>query len=65
MNLNTKLLSQLKDRQAEFSLEALKKPQSRDIFEYGYRVGVVAGLEEAMNVLLKLIDEEKNSDNDL
>jgi len=65
MNLNTKLLSQLKDRQAEFSLEALKKPQSRDIFEYGYRVGVVAGLEEATNVLLKLIDEEKNSDNDL
>jgi hypothetical protein len=65
MQLNNKLLSQLKDRQTEFSVEALKKPQTRDIFEYGYLVGTVAGLEEAINVLLNLIDEEKHSGNDI
>jgi hypothetical protein len=43
----------------------LSRPQARDAFEYGYRVGVVAGYEAAINVLLKLLDEEKYSDNDL
>tara|TARA_R110000803_G_scaffold73879_1_gene137815 strand:+ start:1163 stop:1360 length:198 start_codon:yes stop_codon:yes gene_type:complete len=65
MELHNKLLSQLKDRQTEFSVEALKKPQTRDVFEYGYLVGTVAGLEEAINVLLNLLNEEKYSDNDL
>ena len=48
-----------------FAVEALKKPQTRDAFEYGYRVGMVAGYEAAINVLLNLIDEDKHSDNDL
>jgi hypothetical protein len=43
----------------------MKRPQNRDAFEYGYRVGVVAGYEAAINVLLSMLDEEKNSDNDL
>ena len=65
MNLETQLLNALKARQADFALQALKKPQNRDTFEYGYRVGVVAGYEAAIDVLLNLLDEEKNSDNDL
>ena len=52
-------------RQAEFALEALQKPQNRDAFEYGHRVGMMAGIEESINVLLNLLDEEKYSDNDL
>lgn len=65
MNFETRLLNQLKSEQAKFALESLKRPQNRDTFEYGYRVGVVAGYEAALNVLLSLLDEEKNSDNDL
>ena len=65
MNLETSLLNRLKAEQASFALESLKKPQNRDTFEYGYRVGVVAGYEAALNVLFSLLDEEKNSDNDL
>jgi hypothetical protein len=65
VNIETKLLNKLKVEQQMFAVEALKKPQTRDAFEYGYRVGTVAGYEAAINVLLNLIDEDKHSDNDL
>lgn len=65
MNIETKLLNRLKTAQGEFAMESMKRPQNRDAFEYGYRVGVVAGYEAAINVLLSMLDEEKNSDNDL
>jgi hypothetical protein len=65
VNIETKLLNKLKAEQQSFAVEALKKPQTRDAFEYGYRVGTVAGYEAAINVLLNLIDEDKHSDNDL
>ena len=65
MNIDTKLLNKLKVEQQIFAVEALKKPHTRDAFEYGYRVGTVAGYEAAINVLLNLIDEDKHSDNDL
>ena len=65
MNLETKLLNRLKVEQQTFALAALKRPIERDAFEYGYRVGLVAGYEAAINVLLKLIDEEEKGGNDL
>ena len=65
MNIESKLLNLLKANQAEFALEALKRPQDRDTFEYGYRVGMVAGYEAAIDVLLNLIDEDENGNNDL
>jgi|TARA_Y100000361_G_C11098764_1_gene310667 hypothetical protein len=65
MNIEQKLLNLLKEEQATFALDALKRPQDRDNFEYGYRVGVVAGYEEAINVLLKLTEEEKYGDDNL
>lgn len=65
MNLETRLLNRLKVQQQTFAVDALKRPQERDAFEYGYRVGVVAGYEAAINVLLSLVDEDKNGDNDL
>lgn len=65
MNLETKLLNRLKVEQQTFALTALKRPIERDAFEYGYRVGLVAGYEAAINVLLKLIDEEETGGNDL
>ena len=65
MSIEAQLLNSLKAKQAEFALTALKQPQNRDTFEYGYRVGVVAGYEAAINVLLTILDEERNSDRDL
>ena len=65
MNLETKLLNRIKAEQQRFAVEALKRPQNRDAFEYGYRVGMVAGYEAAIDVLLKLIDEENHGDNDI
>jgi len=60
-----KLLNRLKTEQQQFSVDALKRPQERDAFEYGYRVGVVAGYEAAINILLKLLEEEKTGGNEL
>lgn len=65
MSIEAQLLNTLKVKQQEFALESLKRPQNRDTFEYGYRVGVVAGYEAAINVLLAILDEERNSDRDL
>lgn len=65
MNIESQLLNLLKANQAEFALEALKRPQDRDTFEYGYRVGMVAGYEAAIDVLLNLIDEDKHGRQDL
>ncbi len=63
--IETRFLNALKAEQQRFALEALRKPQTRDSFEYGYRVGMVAGYEAAINVLLQLLKEEKDSDPDL
>ena len=65
MNVESQLLNRLKAEQQSFAVEALMRPQTRDTFEYGYRVGMVAGYEAAINVLLNLLDQEKNLDNDL
>lgn len=63
--IETKLLNRLKAEQQRFSVDALRRPQERDAFEYGYRVGVVAGYEAAINSLLKLLEEEKSGGNDI
>ena len=65
MNLADQLLNRLKADQQSFALDALRRPQTRDTFEYGYRVGIVQGYEAAINVLLQLLKEEKDSDPDL
>ena len=65
MNIETKLLNKLKAEQQSFAVEALKKPQTRDAFEYGHRVGMFAGYEAAITVLLNLLDEETKRGNDL
>jgi hypothetical protein len=65
MNVESQLLNRLKAEQQSFAVDALRRPQTRDTFEYGYRVGMVAGYEAAIHVLLNLLDEEKNFDNDL
>lgn len=65
MNVELKLLNLIKTDQAEFALEALRRPHKSDTFEYGYRVGMVAGYEASIDVLLNLLDEERNNDHEL
>lgn len=64
-NLAAKLLDGLKTGQQQFALESLHRPQTRDAFEYGYRVGVVAGYDASIKLLLDLLNEERHGDNDL
>lgn len=63
--IETRFLNALKAEQQRFAVDALRKPQTRDTFEYGYRVGVVQGYEAAINVLLQLLKEEEIHGNDL
>lgn len=65
MSTVDQLFNRLKADQQSFALDALKRPQTRDTFEYGYRVGVVQGYEAAINVLLQLLKEEKDDDPDI
>ena len=65
MNFETQLLARLKEEQQSFALEALRRPQERNAFEYGHRVGTIAGYEAAIDVLLKLVNEEQYGEKDL
>jgi hypothetical protein len=65
VSIEAQLLNTLKVKQQEFALESLTRPQNRDAFEYGYRVGVVAGYEAAINLLLDLVSKERDDDKDL
>tara|TARA_R110000824_G_scaffold83847_1_gene209645 strand:- start:4268 stop:4465 length:198 start_codon:yes stop_codon:yes gene_type:complete len=65
MARESQFLNLLKINQSNFALDALRRPIDRDNFEYGYRVGMVAGYEEAINLLLQHLSEEEYSDNDL
>jgi hypothetical protein len=60
-----KLFNRLKVDQQAFALDALRRPQARNAFEYGYRVGVVAGYETAINLILQLLKEEEESGSNL
>lgn len=59
------LLHRLRAEQAQYALQSLKQPNHRDAFEYGYRTGIVAGYEQAIALLLNMLDEEKHGDRDL
>lgn len=58
-------LNRLKTTQSELALQALRQPNMRDAFEYGQRVGMIAGLEHAIALLLNQLDEEKHDRTDL
>lgn len=65
MNLADRLLAAIKTRQAAFALAALKQPSDRTEFEYGYRAGTVAGYESSLEILYKLLQEEKDGGNEI
>lgn len=59
------MLNRLKAEQAQYALQSLRHPSTRDTFEYGYRAGIVGGLEKAIDTLLNLLEEDKNDDSEL
>ena len=65
MNLADALLNRLKAEQVSNSLQALKNPGGKAEFDFGYRTGVIAGLEKAESILLELLRDERDDDNDL
>lgn len=58
-------MARLKAEQQQYALQALQMPNLRNEFEYGYRAGVIAGLEKSVEVLIGLVKEERDSDKDL
>lgn len=65
MNFADALFGKLKADQQQLALDALRRPQARDTFEYGYRVGLIAGYDAALEALLSLLHEEKHGDADI
>lgn len=63
--IESALLNRLKAKQAEYALQALKAPSAKTEFEYGHRCGVVAGLEQACDLLLTLLKDERDGERDL
>lgn len=63
--IEQKLLVRLKEAQREYAFGALQRPSQKDTFEYGHAVGVVAGYEMAINILLEIVNEEKYGNKDL
>jgi hypothetical protein len=63
--IEQKLLVRLKEAQREYAIGALQRPSQKDSFEYGHAVGVIAGYEMAINILLGIVQEEKYGDKDL
>jgi len=53
-----KVLNAIKQAQQELAMAALGKPNSHDAFEYGRVVGMYAGLEHALEVIMSTIKEE-------
>lgn len=58
------VLTLLKNEQAAIAVQAVEKP-SADLFAYGRAVGMYAGLEKAMALILGKIDEQERRDNTL
>ena len=59
------LLNRLKEVQAQYALQSLQTPSGKNEFEYGYRCGMVAGLERAVNELLGSVEEGKRDSDSL
>lgn len=65
MDFATKLLNALKAEQQSYALLSLRQPNQRDLFEYGYRSGIVGGLEKATDILLNLVAKEEKHGSEL
>lgn len=53
-----RVLNLLTSAQQDLAVAALKTPNSHDAFEYGRMVGMYAGMERAIEVILSTIKED-------
>lgn len=65
MAIEDQLLARLKGAQLAHATASMQHPSSRDAFEYGMRVGVYAGYQAAIDLLLQLLKEERDGERDL
>jgi hypothetical protein len=56
-----KVLNLLMNAQQELAIAALRTPNSHDAFEYGRMVGMYAGIERAIEVILSTIKEDNDN----
>lgn len=63
--MELQFLNRLKKEQADYAFDALKRPAEKTEFEYGYRVGVLAGLLKSEEILIALLKSERDDDKDL
>jgi hypothetical protein len=54
-----KVLNALKKEQIEWAVSAVRQPNSHDAFAYGRVVGVYAGLERALEIILSTLKEDE------
>lgn len=55
-----RVLNLLTNAQQELAVAALRSPNSHDAFEYGRMVGMYAGIERAIEVVLSTIKEDED-----
>jgi len=55
-----RVLNLLTTAQQELAISALRSPNSHDAFEYGRMVGMYAGIERAIEVILSTIKEDND-----
>lgn len=60
-----RLIGRIKARQQKHSVDSLKKPLDKTEFEYGRASGFYLGLEEALNIILNQLEDDKNGRDDL
>jgi hypothetical protein len=66
MSFENLILNNLRSEQLKFAAEALSMPGAdKNAFEYGMRVGIFDGYQRAMNLITKLLTEEKSSDREI
>lgn len=65
MAIEDRLLNRLLAEQQRFALDALKRPSSRDAFEYGFLAGKTAGYQAAIDALQDEVRKERDDDRDL
>ena len=58
----SQIIDALQGQLNEHAHSALAKPKSRDAYEYGYAVGVYAGIQRALNAVNDVISKDEEDD---
>lgn len=56
------IVARLKQLEVDYALAGMRKPQNRDVFEYGYVSGRVKGLIVAYEEIEKMISQHEEAE---